>query len=133
MLNRVKDEEGFTLIEVCIAIVILTAAVLGLAASSGQMLSPVNDAESEFVALQHVEDRLSEIRLDPRYGVLDSLYVATETTLTGLPGAQRQTAVTRTRVQQSSGKFIDYWTVVVTVSGGRLREPVLRKLVVAAP
>lgn len=128
-----KNQGGFTLIEICIAIVILTAAVLGLAASSGQMLSPVNDAESEFVALQYVEDRLAEIRLDPRYGVLDSLYEGTESSLPVLTGAQRVTAFTRTRDLQTSGKYTDYWTIVVTVSGGTLKEPVMRKLVVAAP
>lgn len=128
-----QNAAGFTLIEIAIAIVILTAAVLGLAASSGQMLSPVNDAESEFVALQYVEDRLAEVRLDPRYGVLDSLYAATETGLSELSGAQRVTVFTRTRTLQTTGKFIDYWTVVVTVSGGRLKAPVFRKLIVAAP
>lgn len=128
-----QNVAGFTLIEICIAIVILTAAVLGLAASSGQMLSPVNDAESDFVALQYVEDRLAEIRLDPRYGVLDSLYAATETVLPALTGAQRVTAFARTRTLQTSGKYVDYWTVVVTVSGGRVRAPVFRKLLVAAP
>ncbi len=124
---------GFTIIEICIAIVILTVAVLGLAASSGQMLSPVNDAESDFVALQHVEDRLSEIRLDPRYGALDSLYAAEETDLPGLTGASRVTELARTRTRQSGGRYVDYWTVVVTVSGGGLKEPVFRKLIIAAP
>lgn len=128
-----QNKAGFTLIEISIAIVILTAAVLGLAASSGQMLAPVNDAETDFIALQHVEDRIAELRLDPRYGVMDSLYAATETTLNGLPGSQRVTAFTRTRTLQTGGKYIDYWTVVVTVSGGRLKAPVLRKLMIAAP
>jgi Tfp pilus assembly protein PilV len=131
MLTR--DRGGFSLIEVCIAIVILTAAVLGLAASSGSMLSPVNDAETEFAALQYVEDRLTEVRLDPRYSVLDSIYGTTETTLLGLPGARRETTFARTRTAEPNGKWVDYWTVVVTVSGGRLRQPVVRKLIVAAP
>ena len=44
----------------------------------------------------------------------------------------RQTALTRTRTQQSNGQWLDYWTVVVTVSGGDLENAVSRKLIVAA-
>jgi len=128
-----REEKGFTLIEIMVAIVMLSVAILGLSASSSKMLEPTNSAETEFIALQYVEDRLAEIRMDPRYGVLDSLYVATESTLPGLAGAQRVTAFARTRTLQASGKYIDYWTVTVTVSGGRVPAPVARSLIMAAP
>ncbi|MGE0160955.1 MAG: prepilin-type N-terminal cleavage/methylation domain-containing protein [Gemmatimonadales bacterium] len=119
---------GFTLIEICIAIVILTVAILGLGASTSRMLNPTANAELEFVALEAVEDRLAEIKLDPRYGVLDSLYNGTQTNLPGLTGASRVTAITRTSNSQA-----DFQTIVVTVSGGRLPAPVSRKLIVGAP
>ena len=128
-----RDKTGFTLIEIMVAIVMLSVGILGLSASSSKMLEPTNSAETEFIALQYVEDRLAEIRLDPRYGILDSLYVATESPLDGLPGAQRVTAFTRTRTLQTSGKYVDYWTVMVTVSGGRIPAPVARSLIMAAP
>ena len=131
MLKRTDD--GFTLVEIMVAIVMLSVAVLGLAASSSKMLEPTNSAETEFIALQYVEDRLAEIRMDPRYGVLDSIYAATESTLPGLPGAQRVTAFTRTRTLQGTGKYVDYWTVNVTVSGGLIPAPVVRSLIMAAP
>lgn len=127
------DRNGFTLTEISVAIVILTVAVLGLAASSGSMLSPVNDAESDFLAQQLVDDRLAEVRVDPRYASLDALYGGTESELVGLPGAERVTSLARTRTPRPGGRFVDYWTVIVTVSGGPLRQPVFRKLVVAAP
>jgi prepilin-type N-terminal cleavage/methylation domain-containing protein len=128
-----EKRAGFTLIEICIAIVILSAAVLGIAASTARLLGPTNDAEVDFVALQSVEDRLSEISLDPRYTLLDSIYGGTETDLPGLPGASRETDVTRTRTAQPSGAYLDYQTIVVTVSGGRLADPVSRKLIMGAP
>lgn len=131
MLSR--SERGFTLIEVCIAIVILTVAILGLAASTGRLLGPTTDAEFDFLALQAVEDRLSEMRLDPRYADLDSLYEGTEASLPGLPGLTRTTTVTQTRTQLSSGRWLDYKTIVVTVSGGQLARPVSRTLVMGAP
>ncbi len=131
MLSR--SEKGFTLVEIMIAIVMLSVAILGLAASSSKMLEPTNSAETEFIALEHVQDRLAEVRLDPRYGILDSLYAATDSPLVGLPGAVRNTTFTRTNTLQTSGKYVDYWTIVVTVSGGRLPAPVARSLIIAAP
>lgn len=126
-------KNGFTLVEIMVAIVMLTVGILGLSASSSKMLEPTNSAETEFIALQYVVDRISEIRMDPRYGLLDSIYVATESTLPGLAGAQRVTAFARTRNQQGNGKWIDYWTVTVTVSGGRVPAPIARSLILAAP
>lgn len=129
-----NDRAGFTLIEISIAIVILTIAILGLAASTTRMLEPTGTAENEFVAMQHVEDRLSEIRLDPRYGVLDSLYGGTETHLAGMDSAStRVTSLSRTLTSVGGGKLIDFWTVEVTVSANRLPTPVSRTLVIAAP
>jgi prepilin-type N-terminal cleavage/methylation domain-containing protein len=124
---------GFTLVEICIALVILSAAVLGMAASTGRMLQPTGDAEVDFQALQSVEDRLAEISLDPRYTLLDSIYAGTETNLPGLTNATRVTAVTRTKTAGTGGAFLDYQTIVVTVSGGRLKQPVFRKLIMGSP
>jgi len=127
------EREGFTLIEICIAIVILTAAILGLGSSTTQMLSPVGEAELEFTALQSVEDRLAEIRLDPRYGGLDTLYDGTETGLPGLTGMSRVTSVTRTQTNIPGGGRMDFTTIIVTVSGGNLNDPVSRTLIMGAP
>jgi prepilin-type N-terminal cleavage/methylation domain-containing protein len=128
LMDTRNGDGGFTLIEICIAIVILTAAVLGLGASTSRMLSPTGNAELEFVALEAVEDRLAEIKLDPRYGVLDSLYETTQTNLPGLTGASRVTSINRTQNAQA-----DFQTIVVTVSGGNLPAPVSRTLIMGAP
>jgi prepilin-type N-terminal cleavage/methylation domain-containing protein len=131
MLERSRD--GFSLIEMIIAILILTGAVLGIASSTGGLVASASESELEFSALQSVEDRLALIRLDPRYGLLDSIFSGTETALPGLHGLTRTTRVTRSRVEQDEGSVLDYTTVVVTVSGDRLRESVSRKLVLGAP
>ncbi|MEM7417264.1 MAG: prepilin-type N-terminal cleavage/methylation domain-containing protein [Gemmatimonadota bacterium] len=126
------QKNGFTLVEVTISILILSVALLGLATTTSRMIQPVADVENEFVALQSVEDQLSLISLDPRYGVLDTLYAGTDTMVNGLPGASRVTALTRTTTPGTGGKTIDYWTVTVTVSGGRLVSPVSRELILGA-
>lgn len=127
------QKNGFTLVEVTISILILSVALLGLATTTSRMIQPVADLENEFVALQAVEAQLSVISLDPRYGGLDTLYAGTDSAVTGLPGAARKTDLTRTIATGTGGKTIDYWTVTVTVSGGRLVSPVSRKLVLGAP
>ena len=124
---------GFSVLEVGIATVILTVAILGLAASTGRMLSPANDAEASFVAVQAVENRLAEIRLDPRYAQLAELYGGVEEDVPGLPGATRSTWLERTRDGGSADTASDYWTVVVSVAGGDLLSPIRRTLVIAAP
>lgn len=127
------NQKGFTLVEIMISIVILTVAILGLGASTSRMMTPVGDAEEEFLATQAAEDRLAEISLDPRYGLLDSLYAGADSGLVGLPGFTRTTALTRTTTSGTAGKVIDYWTVTVVVNGGRMTNSVSRKLVIGAP
>ncbi len=127
------NEAGFTLVEITIAILILTTAVLGIAASTGQMLQPAADAEIEFKALQAVEDRLALISLDPRYPALDSIYTATETSLPGLDSLTRTTEIARMSDDISGAGTWDRTQIVVTVQGGRLKQPVSRKLVLGAP
>lgn len=131
MLNDAK-QRGFTLVEVTISILILSVALLGLATTTTRMIQPVADLEAEFVALQSAEDKLAEITLDPRFGSLDTLYAGTDTAVTGLPGASRVTSLTRTTSAGTGGKVVDYWTVTVVIRGGRLVEPVSRKLIVGS-
>ena len=126
-------QAGFSLVEMIMAILILTGALLGIAASTGGLISSASETELEFAALQSVEDRLSLIRLDPRYSQLDSIFAGVETDLPGLRGLTRTTQVTRSRVGMDGGSVLDYTTVVVTVSGDPLEEDVSRKLIVGAP
>ncbi len=127
-----KPEGGFTLIEIVIAISILSVAVLGIASSTARMLIPATVAELEFQALQSVESRMALIRLEPRYTLLDSLYEGTTTNMPGLTDVTRTTAVTRKQVDLGGGKMWDYTEVVVTMSGGRLPSDISRKVTIGA-
>ena len=127
------DKRGFSLVEMMIAIVILTVAILGIAASAGRLSGAAGEAEVKAIAVQSVEDRINFVRLDPIYDSLTARYSTTESVVVGLPGVSRQTAVTRYQVTQSNGKILDYTTVTVTVSGGVLHNPVVREVIVGAP
>jgi prepilin-type N-terminal cleavage/methylation domain-containing protein len=130
MLTRGRAA-GFTLVEVVVALVILTTAVLGLAASASRLATTSATAELRALALQSVEDQIARIRLDPRYGGLDTLYAGVESGLFSIQGITRTTTVTH--VQQTTPLVLDYKRISVTVEGTLITEAVSRQIVVAAP
>jgi hypothetical protein len=115
-----------------VAIVLLTSAVLGLGASATYMLGVSSSAGVRSEALQAVESRISQIVTDPRYRALDSLYVGEETDLPGLDDFTRVTKITHTQ-REKNGRFTDYKTVMVTVSGPGLPNGVSRTIIVGIP
>lgn len=124
---------GFTLIEMIVALVVLAVVVLGSAMTSGRLARTAAEAEVKAMAVQAVESRLSEIRMDTRYNQLDSLYAGTEGDLPGLPGFSRETAISHVQEAIPSGGVRDYRRVLVKVVGPVLGSPITREIVVAAP
>jgi len=102
-----------------------------MASSASRLATSSATAELRALALEAAEDRLSRVRLDPRYGGLDTLYSGVETGLFGISGMTRTTSVAH--VQQSTPHPLDYKRVTVTVTGPMLDPPISRLLVIAAP
>ena len=127
---RSVDRSGFSLVEVVVALVILSTAVLGLASSASRLTTTAAAAQVRALAMESVQDRLARVRLDPRYGALDSLYTGTDVDLFGIPGLTRTTRVVH--VLQASPS-LDYKQILVTVTGPTLESPVSRVIVIAAP
>lgn len=130
---RRQRDGGFTLVEVTIALVILAVAVLGMAASAGVLGRYSAEAEVRALAMQAVQDRISLVKVDPRYGELEDLYAGSESDLPGLDGYTRSTTVTRVNQTTSAGGTIDYKVISVVVSGGALSAPLSRRFTVGAP
>ena len=128
-----RGNAGFTLVELVVALVILAVALLGLSASTTGLVRSVSEEEIKATLLQAVEDRISEVRMDPRYGGLETLYENEESDVLGLDGYTRSTAVERVEASVAGGGVRDYTVVVVTVKGPGLEEPLSRRVVVAAP
>lgn len=126
------NRQGFTIVEMIVAILILTTAILGMGASAGYMVQAASGAGARSEALQMVEGRISQIVMDPRYEVLDSLYGGTETDLPGLEAYDRVTTITQTKTLLD-GRYTDYKEVMVTVSGPGLPEGISRTTIVGAP
>ena len=126
------NRQGFTIIEMIIAILLLTTAILGMGASAGFMLQAGSGAGVKAEALQAVEGRISQIVMDPRYAALDSLYEGTESDMPGLVGYEMVTTITQTRTLLN-GRYTDYKKVWVSVSGPGLFESISRLMIVGAP
>ena len=123
-----RARNGFTLIEVMIALTILMIVLVGMASMTTRSVHVTTISDREEAAIQLVHDRLEFVRADPRYTALDSLYATTETTFPSLPGFQRVTQITRVTTGNN-----DYRRVTVTVTGPGLKQPVSRTITVAQP
>lgn len=124
--------DGFTIVEVLLALLLLSFMVMGFQAATGEIIHYAAQSDREAVAVQLVEDRLDLIRLDPDYTSIESRYENVESDMADYPGLTRTTNVVRTYQEQTSG-ILDYTKVTVTVSGESLRGPVARTIVLGAP
>ncbi|MFO7894348.1 MAG: prepilin-type N-terminal cleavage/methylation domain-containing protein [Longimicrobiales bacterium] len=125
-------QAGFTIVEVLMALVLLSFMVMGFQAATGEIIHYAAQSDREAVAVQLVEDRLDLIRMDPEYTRLEDRYETEANELTDYPGLTRTTNIVRTYQEQATG-VLDYLKITVTVSGASLRGPVARTIVIGAP
>jgi prepilin-type N-terminal cleavage/methylation domain-containing protein len=123
-------QRGFTLIEIMIALVLLTIVILGLATATATVIHVVTLSDRNTAAIQLADGRVEEIQMDPNYNGLDSLYAGTESSFPDLPGYTRETRFVRVG---GLGQSQDYKKITVTVTGPGLSDPVSRTITVAAP
>ena len=123
-----RGKSGFTLIEVMIALVILTIAALSLMRMSAKMIRSVTDDRVRTLASASVDARIAEVRSWPTYSTLESKYAGTETN-TPVAGLSRVTTIVRTG---GIGQTNDYKRITVRVSGTGLATNVERTITMAA-
>lgn len=121
-------ERGFTLIEVVVALTILLVVMVGLVTMTGKTSNIAAISDRQEAATQLVNDRLDQIRVDPNYITLDSLYATTESSFPTLPGFTRVTTIIRTTSSNN-----DFKRITVSVTGPGLSAAVARTVTVAAP
>lgn len=119
---------GFTLLEVLVAMVILSIVVLGAQASvTALMVRDVGWQEHRARATQIAMDRVHAIQSDPVYASIANTYRESGTAVAG--GYVRETLFAVTDFPDGTA----YLTVTVTVRGRRLPRPVTRTTVIASP
>jgi len=126
MIVRMKRRSGMTLIEVMIALVILTGALLGMGKFITSFSHATSDGALSSVASDLVLDRLETIKGSTSYAALDG-YAVTESSITGFAGYKRVTQVLRTLDATQ-----DYKAITVTVSNPGLSTPVKKSTIIAA-
>lgn len=124
--------DGFTILEVLLALVLLSFVVLGFQAATGEIIRYAGQSDQQSVAVQLVEGRLDRIRLDPDYEQIRDRYHGVEEGVDASGSLTRKTKIVRTTAEKSTGR-LDYLTITVTVEGPSLRAPVARTIVIGAP
>lgn len=123
-----RGRDGFTLLEVLVALVILGFVIMSAQASiTSLMVRDVGWQEQRARATQVAMDRLHAIQTHPVYQSVRGTYEETGTKVAG--GFTRTTAFAASSFADGSG----YLTVTVTVAGPRLPKPVSRTTVIASP
>ncbi|MEJ2678506.1 MAG: hypothetical protein P8174_05440 [Gemmatimonadota bacterium] len=126
MTNR----EGFTIVEILLAVLLLSFVVMGFQAVTGQIIHLSAQNTRESVATQLVEDRLEMIRIYPGYDHLAQEFAGTE----AMPRGLTRTTVVRAMADTLMMAGIAHYTrITVTVSGTGLRAPISRTISLAAP
>lgn len=129
-----RATRGFTLIEILVAIVVLSLVAIGVARYSGLFGRALGNASVRVVAAGIAEDHLQLIAADPRYTSLVSLYnVGTGADTTGFtdyPNMHRKTFVVR---DQSGSPARDRTTVTVRVTDPSMKDTVAVTSVIASP
>lgn len=128
MTNR----EGFTIVEILLAVLLLSFVVMGFQAVTGEIVHYSARSNRESVAMQLVEDRLEMIRMYPGYDDLAQEFAGTETPA-GFPGLVRTTVVRVVADTLMMSGIAHYKRITVTVSGTGLSNPISRTISLAAP
>jgi prepilin-type N-terminal cleavage/methylation domain-containing protein len=124
------NQRGFTLIEVILALTILLVVMMMLATTTGKTVHIATTGANQEAAIQLAIDRVEQVRADPQYNGLDSMYAKTETTFPTLTGFTRVTSIVRTG---GIGQPNDYKKITVRVTGPGVSPAVVRTVTVAAP
>ncbi len=126
------DRRGVTLVEVMVALTILTGVLLGMGTFAVNFTRAVSRSDARVVAVQLASQRISEIRSQPNYSTLEATYNGTEPTLAGFPGYARRTTIVRTGGPRPTFPN-DFKTVTVEVTAPGFTTPIRKTIIVAAP
>jgi prepilin-type N-terminal cleavage/methylation domain-containing protein len=125
-------ERGLTLIEVIIAMVILTTVLLGMASFAVRFTRSVQQSDARTIAVELASQRISEVRSSPNYSGMETTYNGTEATISGFSGYSRTTQIVRTGGPRPTNQQ-DYKTVTVSVTAPGVATPIKKTVIVAAP
>jgi prepilin-type N-terminal cleavage/methylation domain-containing protein len=125
-----ENRRGMTLIEVMIALVMLSTVMLGMGAFMAQYGHAVGTSSAKATARELVAERLEYVKGATQYPSIEANYGGVETSVPGAPGFTRRTLVMR--VGGKPGDQFDHKVITVIVNGPGLDKPVKKTSVIAA-
>lgn len=133
-----RTRRGFTLIEMLLAIVVLTIVATSMARFAGTFSRSMGDAAVRVIATAAATDRLELIRADPRYTQLNTLYgiSAAGGDTTGFPGystMRRTTTIVRDTSGTASSRRDRTTVTVQVVAPPAMRDTVALTVTIASP
>lgn len=128
-LGYTTSRRGMSLVEIVVALTILTGAMLGLGAFGVRFTQTMTRTRITSTALDLVTDRLEEVKVSQTYAGIDA-FVSTETAPNGMTGYKRTTMVTR--VGGAANSVVDYRIVTVEVRGPASTLAVRKSTIIAS-
>lgn len=119
---------GFTLIELMLAIAILTIVLTGVARYTSQFLRAVSTSTTRTMAAEIATEQLQLVKADPSYLTLGAIWDETKTGFPGYPNMTRTTTVSRIT---GNAPARDYTVVTIRVTEPTMGTPVNLTTVVA--
>jgi prepilin-type N-terminal cleavage/methylation domain-containing protein len=126
--NR-RPRRGMTLMEVMIAVTILTTALIGMGNFMGTFSHATKTAALQQRAIDLATDRIDSVKRAPTFVSIDSMAV-TETIHTDSADYKRQTLVQH--VGGGSTDTLDYRTVTVQVTAPTVTTPIRKTTIIGA-
>ena len=128
--RRTTDRKGMTLVEVLVALTILSVVMLGLGTFNTNFARTVSEAGIKSTASDLVADRLEVVKSGSRYDLIESNFQGSESSIPGHGGFARRTMVLH--VGGSPADSVDYKVVTVEVTAPRLSKPVRKSTVISS-
>ncbi len=128
-MPRLRIRQGFTMVEVIVASLILGTALLAMAGFTVRYQQVDSGARVVAKAQQAANERLEKVRTAQPYLSLDTM-ATSESSVAGYPGYYRQTLVTR--VGGGATDTVDYRIVTVRVTTPGVARTVSKTSMVGA-
>jgi prepilin-type N-terminal cleavage/methylation domain-containing protein len=127
---RPARRPGMTLIEVMIALVMLSTVLVGMGVFMAQYGRSVGTSSANATARELVAERLEYVKGTVQYPTIEVTYGGFEASIPGYPGFTRRTLVMR--VGGRPNDRYDHKVITVIVNGPGLLKPVKKTSVISA-
>ena len=125
-----RTRRGMTLIEVMIAVVLLTSVLLGMGIFMARYGHAVGTNSARASARELVAERIEYVKGATQYNTIEATYAGMEASIPGYPGFTRRTLILR--VGGGPADRFDHKVVTVIVDGPGLAQPAKKTSVISA-